>query len=573
MVARNFITVPGEAFSASGAGAVERTVDDKLRDVVSVKDFGAAGDGVTDDTAAIQAAATACSSNGCLVFPSGAYLVSNDITFQSKTNISVVGFGAKIRQQGLNKKTLYFASCSGVTISGFYLEGLGTERQSDGDWTTSTSYNGVAGIFLYSCTDVKIDSNTIVNHAGGGIRWGGGGTGATNVKITNNTIAGIGGGAAPLKIQYLDAKADLAIGPGGGITTDDTYLVVANNDISGHIIGIYANGGPHVVIDSNNIHDIPGQHGIYLDAVSDVTVTNNVITNIAALGIKNQIGADSVTIENINIANNVVTNTGQSGILLLPVTAYLSTSKIRNASISNNVLKNIDAIGIYCLSTEDSAITGNVINTTGTFGMLLDKCKVNVTGNYVINSAWNGLHIGARGDSIVTGNVFTDCCAGADGSGTTRISYIWGFKASDAPADPRLNISLNYFQALNSVPATLQNAARVSSNVLVTYDSNYNNTTKAFRAEILSYFNPGYTIGGTVLLTTGANANPSTPIYGKGTRQLYGSQDPAAAGMTSYFSKGDIVWNTNVTAGSTVGWVCVTAGSPGTWKTFGAVAA
>lgn len=43
-------------FIQSGTGAVARTVESKLRDTVSVKDFGAVGDGVADDTAAIQAA-------------------------------------------------------------------------------------------------------------------------------------------------------------------------------------------------------------------------------------------------------------------------------------------------------------------------------------------------------------------------------------------------------------------------------------------------------------------------------------------------------------------------------------
>ena len=52
------------------------------------------------------------------------------------------------------------------------------------------------------------------------------------------------------------------------------------------------------------------------------------------------------------------------------------------------------------------------------------------------------------------------------------------------------------------------------------------------------------------------------------------SQDArSAAPTTGAWVQGQIVWNTAPTAGGFAGWICTASGTPGTWKTFGAISA
>jgi hypothetical protein len=75
-------------FLQAGTGAVARSVQSKERDTVSVKDFGAQGDGVTDDTAAFQAAVN---NGGRIFIPPGNYIFNQPVII---TNIvTLVGAG------------------------------------------------------------------------------------------------------------------------------------------------------------------------------------------------------------------------------------------------------------------------------------------------------------------------------------------------------------------------------------------------------------------------------------------------------------------------------------------------
>tara|TARA_R100000951_G_scaffold39970_1_gene33936 strand:- start:3429 stop:5900 length:2472 start_codon:yes stop_codon:yes gene_type:complete len=92
----NYIATGVASLSASTytyPGGVEQTVQTRLEQYVSVKDFGAVGDGVTDDTAAIQAALN--SDTDKVILPYGQYLVnSNDLTVPINTTLAVIAAAA-----------------------------------------------------------------------------------------------------------------------------------------------------------------------------------------------------------------------------------------------------------------------------------------------------------------------------------------------------------------------------------------------------------------------------------------------------------------------------------------------
>ena len=112
------LAAAGIQYNEGGTGAVTTTVAAKLQQIVSVMDFGATGNGTTDDTAAFQAAIAACGTNGASLYvPVGNYYITSTLT---TPNTTATGLGFTIYGDGYNSKLIFntTSDCISITVNG-----------------------------------------------------------------------------------------------------------------------------------------------------------------------------------------------------------------------------------------------------------------------------------------------------------------------------------------------------------------------------------------------------------------------------------------------------------------------
>lgn len=309
----------------------------------NVKDLGAKGDGLTDDSASINAA-IAAGAGGVVYFPKGTYLIKQLSTPAANTRIIGDGKGVTIlkRNRSTNDAYLLLLGNPGSSLSNLTIDGnrsnnrgisggelvvtgedvdLNNFEITNSEWLSlqiqakrtrirncnlTGSASGVEGALMgiwmatSAATDTLIEGCTISDYRLGAIFAGGAGAEAAGrIRIINNTFSG------NHRQNKESGGGQVAFGGiGGHIVMGNTFIVGGGSD-SLLTSGIEANGGATIV--GNSFHgDRIHMDGIVLQLGSHYSVSGNQVTGFRGTGLLVNTGVTDFTITGNDLNGNAV---------------------------------------------------------------------------------------------------------------------------------------------------------------------------------------------------------------------------------------------------------------------------
>jgi hypothetical protein len=547
---------------------------------VNVLDYGADPTGATDSTAAIQAALNAITTGGQVVFPPGTYLVSGSGSLlQPKSNTAMIGTrtASVIRISSASAAASIFGIAT--SVSGLVFEGL----TFDGNSSVVTAYDTFGLQFPY-VGDITVNNCTFQNFKRDGMLLGL----TTRVdhltvdscKFSNIVYNGVRTYNA--RMQYINncrffdfITSPLDFNP-ILVENTETTTIVTNNYFSNNS-GSWAAGNSTVSLmgDRNYVagNTIVGGGMIVVHAgafgrtgIKDYRIIGNSIQNTVTAGII--VNTDVNT--DIIVSNNYIRGAARSGIQVLSDTAppYSTNTPV---IVSNNIIEDTSS-ATYTNTNQPACI------------MAAQTSNVLITGNQCITPRWAGIAMlsGAnnctvQGNTIIgqQGQAPTDLLTNVGGGivvSASGVSY----------AEDVYNITING----NFVYNFLTTVSPATTNLRTGGITAYNDTGGAKSVEYITITNNVVRDGNGIAIQTNSLENStvdgntvwnsngdivdnsSTTLLANANTGLY-----SAAPTTGTWKRGTVIYNSAPSAAGFVGWVCTTAGTPGTWKTFGAISA
>lgn len=364
--------------------AVATNVEAKLSEAISVKDFGAVGDGVTDDTAAIQNAVAQVNLNGgTLLFPRGEYKVTFPLGISSYTSLfamrshTAVVFetGARLTASAVTG-TLTFCAVFGADKNALPVTNIQFRNLNITSLPAGVGQELASGINLATDPDDPADSITDVVIDGCSFFDFG-----SAIYAVQRTSAG----GLTRQVNGLRVTNNYGVGNLSFITADGINTVIQNNIIIGNVaspLGTFDGVSLHsmldCVVDGNTI-SYYGENGVNIrnspenhSGSSRITVSNNTIhaCRLKGIHINLQPGETVYGVTDIAVTGNTITHDAganvSTGIACVIGSAGAGTPFKRIAITGNAISDHRAGVSIAALASlpaENWIITGNTIKT------------------------------------------------------------------------------------------------------------------------------------------------------------------------------------------------------------------